>query len=93
MLYLAGYFIFINIAAFFAFFIDKQRALKGKYRTSEKHLLLFILLGGTIGSLIAIYKLRHKNRKSSFMFSVVLTLIINVLLIIVLFNQYTKFQG
>lgn len=93
MLYLAGYFIFINIAAFFAFFIDKQRALKGKYRTSEKHLLLFILLGGIIGSLIAIYKFRHKNRKSSFMFSVGFTLIINVLLIIVLFNQYTKFQG
>lgn len=93
MLYLAGYFIFINIAAFVAFYLDKQRALKGNYRTSEKHLLLLVLLGGIIGSLIAIYKFRHKNRKTSFMFSVGFALLVNVLLSIVVFNQYIKLQG
>ena len=93
MLYLAGYFIFINIAAFVAFYLDKQRALKGNYRTSEKHLLLLVLLGGIIGSLIAIYKFRHKNRKTSFKFSVGFALLVNVLLSIVVFNQYIKLQG
>lgn len=42
--------------------IDKKRAVKNKWRIKESSLLLSSFLMGSIGGLISLYILRHKNR-------------------------------
>ena len=41
----------INLIAFLAMFIDKQKAKKGKWRIPEKTLFIITALGGGIGTL------------------------------------------
>ena len=47
----AYYLIFVNLAAFAAFGIDKRRARKHQYRISEEALLGLALIGGAAGAL------------------------------------------
>lgn len=62
--------------------LDKNRAKKGTYRISEKTLLLNIILGGFIGSAIAMLKIRHKNKKTHFIITTILSSFFWVLIII-----------
>ena len=66
----------INLIAFTLYTYDKFQSLKSTkniQRVSEKKLLFTTLLGGTVGSLLAMVTLRHKIKKVSFIikFSVV----------------------
>ena len=61
-LYLTG----INLLTLVLFALDKHRARRGRWRISERSLLLFCLLGGTPGAYWARKKLRHKTRKQPF---------------------------
>ncbi len=57
----------INIAAFLAFGIDKARSRKvGVRRTPEATLWILMLLGGSVGALVAMNYFRHKTKKLSF---------------------------
>lgn len=60
------YFIIINYIAFSLYHLDKERALKGRHRISEKNLLTVAAFGGTLGAWIGMRKYRHKTRKTSF---------------------------
>ena len=61
------YGVVINLAAFFAFGIDKARSRKaGARRTPEATLWLLMLLGGSVGALLAMNYFRHKTKKLSF---------------------------
>ena len=93
MFYVLGYFILINLITFIVFYMDKQKALKSQYRTSERILLFMVLLGGLLGALTAIYRFRHKNKKQSFMFSLVAAGIIHIALIFTLLNQLVTLKG
>ena len=93
MFYFLGYFILINLITFVVFYTDKQKALKSHYRTSEKNLLLMVLLGGLLGALFAIYKFRHKNKKQSFMFSLVVAGIIHIVSIYVIVQYLNTLKG
>ena len=62
-----AYFIFINIAAFIVYWIDKLLAKSSKRRISEKELHTFALLGGFLGATLSMYIFRHKVSKSSFL--------------------------
>ncbi|MFM5954256.1 MAG: DUF1294 domain-containing protein [Novosphingobium sp.] len=53
----------LNFAAFAAFGIDKARAEAGEWRIQESTLLLFALLGGTVGAYAGRAAFRHKTRK------------------------------
>ena len=64
--FLLSYLLIINLAAYIAFYRDKQKAIRGEYRTSELDLLLFSLAGGPFGSLIAMNKVRHKTKHMKF---------------------------
>ena len=46
--YIIGYFLIINLIGFLAMYIDKKRAIKGKWRIPEKTLFTITLLGGGI---------------------------------------------
>jgi uncharacterized membrane protein YsdA (DUF1294 family) len=69
----------INIITFLAFWGDKRAAQNGLWRTPEKTLLLLTFLGGTPAAYLAIKKLRHKNRKSSFKLMMILAVIAQII--------------
>ena len=60
------YLLIINIMGFLAMLIDKKKAEKGAWRISEKTLFTFTLLGGGIGTILGMYKFRHKTQKLKF---------------------------
>lgn len=64
--FLLSYLILVNLAAFIAFYRDKQKAVRREYRTPELELLLFSLAGGPFGSLLAMKRFRHKTRHAKF---------------------------
>jgi uncharacterized membrane protein YsdA (DUF1294 family) len=76
-LYLAG----VNLFEFFAMYLDKQRAKKGKWRIPESELLLVGLIGGGMGGLLAQQLFHHKTRKLRFYFIFILGTIIAVAII------------
>lgn len=62
IIYLVG----INLIAFLAMYIDKRKAIKGKWRISEAALFGLVLLGGGIGGIAGIYVFHHKTKKLKF---------------------------
>jgi uncharacterized membrane protein YsdA (DUF1294 family) len=75
------YLLLINIVTFLAFAIDKRRAVKRKWRIPEKTLLGLSLIGGSAGSLIAMYLFRHKIRKSAFAYGLPIMLLAHIIVI------------
>lgn len=71
----------VNLLTFILFTIDKIKAKQGKYRIPEKVLLGFTLLGGSIGSIVAMIIWRHKIAKRSFVVKMILIIIIQISLL------------
>jgi uncharacterized membrane protein YsdA (DUF1294 family) len=63
---LALYLVAINAVAYGVYWLDKRRAQRGGRRVSERELLLWAAAGGSLGSFIAMRRLRHKTRKLGF---------------------------
>ena len=84
-IFLFSYFIIINIISFSLFLIDKKKAIKKKWRISENTLLLTSLLGGSIGSLISLYKFHHKTKHFKFTFGIPFIIILQLLLFYIIF--------
>ena len=59
-------YIVMSIICFIVYFMDKSAAASRQWRTKESTLLLFGLLGGWPGGILAQQFLRHKSVKSSF---------------------------
>ena len=76
------YLIVANIIGFLSMFIDKRKAKKGAWRISESSLLTIAALGGSIGSIIGMYKFRHKTQKPKFYVGVPTIIVVQVALAI-----------
>jgi uncharacterized membrane protein YsdA (DUF1294 family) len=75
----------VNVLTFFLYGIDKRKAVKNKWRISERTLIFFTLACGGIGALLGMCFFRHKRSKLKFKFSLMVGLIIvSILLSIVL---------
>lgn len=61
-----GWLVAINLMTFFAFRHDKQRAINGGRRVSERDLLTLTAIGGTIGAWLGMRIFRHKTQKPKF---------------------------
>jgi len=61
-----GLYTVLNITTFFLFWWDKRAARQGDRRIRERTLLLFALMGGSLGAVTAQHLLRHKTRKQPF---------------------------
>jgi len=63
---LVFYLALINLLAYAVYWLDKRRARSGGRRVPERELLLWAAAGGSLGSFIAMRRLRHKTRKLGF---------------------------
>ncbi|MGT2887084.1 DUF1294 domain-containing protein [Streptococcus didelphis] len=68
-LFLLWGFLLWNVFVFFLYGLDKKRAIKGKWRISEKVLLSTSLLTGGLGALLGGHFFHHKTQKWYFQLS------------------------
>ena len=83
---LIAYVIIINLIGFFLMGIDKRKAIKRAFRIPEATLFLIAILGGSIGSILGMYTFRHKTRHWYFVYGMPLILILQIALIIFIYN-------
>ncbi|RVT79962.1 DUF1294 domain-containing protein [Flavobacterium sufflavum] len=73
------FFLILNAIAFLLMGYDKQLAIRQKRRISERTLLTFVFIGGTIGSGLAMLLFRHKIAKASYLFKFIGIIIIQII--------------
>ena len=78
LLYIAIYLLIINVLSFILMKVDKKKAIKKQSRISEITLYTFSLIGGTIGTLLGMQVYRHKTKKNSFIFVIMLIIGVQV---------------
>ncbi|NQZ89298.1 MAG: DUF1294 domain-containing protein [Colwellia sp.] len=67
----------LSVFTFLLYAIDKNNAIKGRRRISEKTLQISAALGGWPGALLAQQAFRHKTQKRSFIWVLWLGILIN----------------
>lgn len=82
------YVLFINLIGLLIMYIDKKKAKYGKWRISEKTLLIVALLGGSIGTIIGMYWFRHKTQKIKFTLGFPTILISEIIIITYFLIKY-----
>ena len=73
-------FLILNVLSFSITAYDKQLAIKNKRRISEKTLLTWVALGGTIGSSLAMSLFRHKTAKKSYLWKFFLIVLVQIII-------------
>ena len=76
------YMLIINAAGFLLMLIDKWKARKNRWRIHESTLMLVAALGGSIGSLLGMYTVRHKTQHLKFTLGIPLILVLQIFLFI-----------
>ena len=84
MKYLLAYLLIINVLGFVLMLVDKLKARKNLWRIPEATLMTVATLGGSIGSLLGMYTVRHKTRHPRFTVGIPLILALQIILTIVL---------
>jgi len=77
LLYL--YLIIMNALGFLLMLIDKQKARRGQWRIPEATLMGVAALGGSVGSLIGMYTVRHKTRHLKFTLGIPAILVLQLI--------------
>lgn len=77
LLYL--YLIIMNALGFLLMLIDKQKARRGQWRIPEATLMGVAALGGSVGSLIGMYTVRHKTRHIKFTLGIPAILVLQLI--------------
>lgn len=75
---LITYLVAINLLGIIVTVADKKKAIKGKYRIPELDLWLIALLGGSLGTYIAMKIVRHKTNHKNFMIGIPIIIIIQL---------------
>ena len=85
LLKILGIYLFIiNAIGFILMLADKIKARKNLWRIPEKVLFLSAILGGSIGSLLGMYVVRHKTKHFSFILGMPLILAIQIVLAVII---------
>lgn len=72
----------LSILLFVVYAVDKSAARAGRWRISERNLLIVGALGGWPGAVVAQQLLRHKTRKSSFQWAFWATVTVNAVVVL-----------
>jgi uncharacterized membrane protein YsdA (DUF1294 family) len=78
--FLILYLLVINLVGLLIMYVDKQRAIKGKYRIREAILWETAIMGGAIGTTIGMKWFRHKTKHLNFKFGFPILVIIEITL-------------
>lgn len=78
------YLLIINAAAFIFMLADKIKAKRNLWRIPEKLLFLAAILGGSIGSLLGMFLLRHKTKHFSFILGMPLIFALQVVVAVII---------
>ena len=78
----------VDLVAFIMYGADKQKAEQGKWRISEKALIIVAVIGGSIGALVGMYAFHHKTRHGAFRYGIPLILIGQILLAWIICNRF-----
>ena len=82
------YLIVINVIAFLLYGIDKEKARKGRWRISEKELILVAVIGGSVGAFFGMHFFHHKTRHWYFRYGIPAIVILQIILVTVLKKKY-----
>ncbi len=82
IIYFVIYLIVINLIGLFIMYLDKKKAMYGRWRIPEKSLIIIALLGGSIGCMIVMKLFRHKTEKIKLVLGYPTILIAKAILII-----------
>lgn len=82
------YVVVMTIIGFLSMYIDKKKAIKHKWRISEKTLFLIALLGGSIGSNLGMMICRHKTKHWYFVAGMPAILIFQIIMAVFLIVRY-----
>ncbi|WP_068546557.1 DUF1294 domain-containing protein [Thalassotalea crassostreae] len=83
----------LSVITFWLYAFDKHKAQKGYWRTSERSLHLFALVGGWPGAVFAQQKLRHKSKKLSFRVELILMVLLNIAGLYWLYDNHWQVLG
>lgn len=83
-MFIEYYLIFVNVITFFIYGIDKYKAKHKKWRISETALLLWAIIGGSIGAIAGIKIWHHKTMHKKFKYGVPAILLLQTALAIYL---------
>ena len=80
--YILLYLLLINAVGFLLMLIDKFKAKKNLWRIPEATLMTVAALGGSIGSLLGMYTVRHKTKHVKFTVGIPAILILQIALVL-----------
>lgn len=78
MKYLLIYLLIINAAGFVLMLVDKYKAKKKLWRIPEATLMGVAALGGSLGSLLGMYTVRHKTQHIKFTLGIPVILVVQI---------------
>ena len=78
MKFILLYLLLINAAGFLFMLADKWKAKKNRWRIPEATLMTVAALGGSIGSLLGMYTVRHKTKHLKFTLGIPLILAVEI---------------
>ncbi len=76
---IAVYLIIINLTAFIMYGLDKQKAVRHKWRISERVLIGVAAFGGSVGALLGMRVFHHKTKHMKFVIGVPAIIVIQVI--------------
>lgn len=89
--YIVSYLIIINLIGFVIMGVDKLKARKRAWRIPESTLFVVALIGGSLGTTIAMHVFRHKTRHWYFLYGMPAILIIQIAIIVMLIYSPIQF--
>ncbi len=86
------YLIAVNVAAWIMYGLDKWKARSGKWRISERTLLIVALIGGSVGALTGMLMFRHKTKKPKFVIGIPVMLVVHCVIVAAAFSWHVPFR-
>ena len=86
--YILLYLLLINAVGFLLMLVDKFKAKKNLWRIPEATLMTVAALGGSIGSLLGMYTVRHKTKHVKFTVGIPAILILQIALVLFLIFKF-----
>ena len=88
MKFILLYLLLINAVGFLLMLVDKFKAKKNLWRIPEATLMTVAALGGSIGSLLGMYTVRHKTKHVKFTVGIPAILILQIALVLFLIFKF-----